>query len=572
MKNNIVDKRKVAIYSRKSKFTGKGESIANQIEICKAKIKLVFPDCVENEIIIYEDEGFSGGNTNRPQFKKMMQDIKSNKLKAVISYRLDRISRNVADFANMYEEFRHMNVSYISATESYDTSTPSGVAMMSMATVFAQLERETIAERIRDNMYELAKTGRWLGGITPTGYKSAETIERITIDGKQRKAYMLELVDEEAETVELIYKLFLETNSLTKVETYLIQNQILSRNGKYFSRFTIKLILNNPVYLIADEDAYNYFRAQDIEIYSDRDKFDGKHGIMAYNKTIQTVGKAVQVRDMSEWIVAIGKHTGLVSGKDWIKVQELLLQNRSKAYRKSKSNVALLSGLLYCGDCGSFMRPKLTKRLNADGEHIYTYLCEMKEKSRMHNCKMKNPNGNILDRAVCEEIKKLAEDESEFIKCLEKAKKEFIGNNDELTKQIVKLEEKKNDAGNEIRSLVDTLAKNNGNVAVEYVMQRIEELHEIKTKLEEQIKVLNTQLNSHTLSDKEFDTLKEQLRSFANTFEFMGIEEKRAAMRVFIRKIVWNGKEVHLYLFGSKEYDTQKIELPDFEPDCKNSK
>ena len=148
------DNRKIAIYSRKSKFTGKGESIENQVEICKSRIKAQYPDINDNDILIFEDEGFSGGNMNRPKFKEMMRLVKDNKIKAIYSYRLDRISRSVVDFANMYEILTELNVSYISATECYETSTPLGRAMMSIATVFAQLERETIAERIKDNMKE----------------------------------------------------------------------------------------------------------------------------------------------------------------------------------------------------------------------------------------------------------------------------------------------------------------------------------------------------------------------------------------------------------------------------------
>ena len=113
---------------------------------------------------------------------------------------------------------------------------------MYIASVFAQLERETIAERIRDNMLELAKDGRWLGGNPPTGYKSVETVGSVTIDGKKRKARKLEVISEESEIVKLIYAKFLEFNSLTKTETYLIQNNCLTKTGKYFSRFAIKNI------------------------------------------------------------------------------------------------------------------------------------------------------------------------------------------------------------------------------------------------------------------------------------------------------------------------------------------
>ena len=176
-----------AIYSRKSKFTGKGDSIENQIELCKNQLINKY-NIDENNIKVYQDEGFTGYNTNRPQFQEMMKDIRSKKIKCIIVYRLDRISRNVADFCNLKNEFLKYNVDFISVTENFDTSTPMGSAMLMISSVFAQLERDTIAERIKDNMYELAKTGRWLGGNTPLGYKS-QKIENLSIDGKKRSLY-----------------------------------------------------------------------------------------------------------------------------------------------------------------------------------------------------------------------------------------------------------------------------------------------------------------------------------------------------------------------------------------------
>ena len=203
-----------AIYSRKSKFTGKGESIENQIELCKNQLINKYGKDIENRILIYQDEGFTGYNTNRPEFQKMMKDIKEKKIKVVIVYRLDRISRNVSDFCNLKDELAKYDVDFMSVTENFDTSTPMGIAMLMISSVFAQLERDTIAERIRDNMYELAKTGRWLGGTTPLGYKSKK-IENIDIDGKKRSLYRLDYISDEVKKIRLIWDKFDELKGLS---------------------------------------------------------------------------------------------------------------------------------------------------------------------------------------------------------------------------------------------------------------------------------------------------------------------------------------------------------------------
>ena len=147
----------IAIYSRKSRFSASGDSIENQVQLCKEYAARY--DYKDANFIIYEDEGFSGKNTNRPKFTELINDIKNKKIDVLMCYRLDRISRNVSDFSSTLELLEANAVSFISIKEQFDTSTPMGRAMIYIASVFAQLERETIAERVRDNMIELAKNG-----------------------------------------------------------------------------------------------------------------------------------------------------------------------------------------------------------------------------------------------------------------------------------------------------------------------------------------------------------------------------------------------------------------------------
>lgn len=556
----MKDEGQFVVYSRKSKFTGKGESIENQVEMCKQYIRMQFGNTAAENARIYEDEGFSGGSLERPKFKKMMADAADHKFRAIVVYRLDRISRNIGDFAKLIEQFNQMKIDFISIKEQFDTSSPMGRAMMYISSVFSQLERETIAERIRDNMHELSKTGRWLGGVTPTGYAS-ESISHVTIDGKTRKACKLKPIPEEISIVKLIFEKFLETGSLTKTETHLLQHGFTTKNGKDFTRFALKNILTNPVYLIADGTAYQYLIENKVDLFSDESDFDAIHGIMAYNRTLQQPGKANQIKPMDEWIVSVGKHPGVVDGKAWVKVQQLLERNRSKSYRKPRSNVALLSGLLICGNCGDFMRPKASQRLNAKGEPIYTYLCSMKERSRGHVCNMKNCNGNIMDADIIEQLKTLREDGTDFIQQLEHSKKALAGNRESYDEQLAKAEADIASNEEEIKGLVSALGKASGTSAEAYIVKQIDELHDKSKTLARRLEELEELTSSRALADIEFQLLAQLLSSFKGTVDGMTVEQKRAAIRTFVKEIVWDGTQAHAVLSGS-EYAYKFPEIP----------
>lgn len=541
----------IAIYSRKSRFTGKGESIGNQVELCRAYIRTAFGEAYAAGAAVFEDEGFSGGNLNRPDFKKMMKAAREHRFRAVVVYRLDRISRNISDFSALIQELGRLGIDFVSIRESFDTSSPMGRAMMYIASVFSQLERETIAERIRDNMHELAKTGRWLGGTTPTGYTS-EAVKTIAVDGKSRRACRLKLIPGEAAIVRTIYQLYSETDSLTMTEAELLRRGIKTKTGRDFTRFSIKNILQNPVYLIADGDAYRYFLGRQADLFSGPEEFDGVRGMLAYNRTDQEKGRATVFLPVSEWIVAVGQHPGIIPARIWIAVQESLERNRSKAYRKPRSNEALLTGLLWCR-CGSRMYPKLSGRVTAEGQPVYAYVCRKKEHSKRSLCGLPNASGNLLDAAVLEQIKMLDVDSDQFLARLEQDKQFPTSNREEPEKELEELRRQQTETERRISALVDSLADFDSSTAAVHVKKRIEELHTQQAGLCSHIRKLENLTVRQTLSDMDFDFMRQLLAVFQKSIDRMTVEQKRAAIRTLVHKVVWDGQYAHVVLFGVME-------------------
>ena len=550
----------IAIYSRKSRYTGKGESIGNQIDLCREYIRTHYGDAAAEHAVVFEDEGFSGGNLNRPDFKKMMTAAKDRKFKAIVVYRLDRISRNISDFSSLIEELGRLGIDFVSIRESFDTSSPMGRAMMYIASVFSQLERETIAERIRDNMHELAKTGRWLGGTTPTGYAS-ESVKSITVDGKTKKACKLKLLPDEAEIIYKIFDLYEQYDSLTMTETELLRQGIKTKTGRSFTRFSIKSILQNPVYLIADKDAYQYFVDNEAELFAPESDFDGVRGVLAYNRSDQEKGRATIYNPISEWIVSVGEHPGIISSNRWIRVQESLERNKSKSYHKSRGNEALLTGLLWCS-CGSRMYPKVTGRKTADGQVVFPYMCKLKERSRRELCNVRNANGNLLDAAICEQVKHLADHSSDFMKQLEKAKSAHAGNRSEFETKLSTLRKEQAETQRKINALIDSLADFGDSTAAIHLKKRIEELNGQDAALSSRIRELESLTDEGVLAGMEFDLMRQLLTVFHDNIDDMTATQKRAAIRTVVRKVVWDGKVAHVVLFGSPEDEIDWTTFP----------
>lgn len=549
---------RIAIYSRKSKYSDKGDSVKNQIELCLEYINLHYSNNIYDvETIIYEDEGFSGGNFKRPQFQKFIEDERIKPYDILICYRLDRISRNLSDFSSLMDEITKLNTSFISIKEQFDTKSPMGRAMMYIASVFSQLEREVIAERIRDNMMELAKTGTWLGGKPPRGF-DAQRYEKVKVcergsddlaDTKVKKACKLVINDEEMKIVELIFEKYLELKALVKVETYLIQNDIKSEKGTTYTTSTIRKVLINPTYVKNDIDVYNYFKSKGICIFAEndgREKFDGKYGIMPYNRTKD--GKLLPIEN---WVLAVGLHEGIITGEQFVNVQTLLENNKDKKYRAIKDSTrnTVMVGLLKCKECGSYMRPKNGGQKLKDGTISYYYSCTLKEKSRGTKCNSKNVKGDFIDNEIINILKNTFVPNSKLYKELKNMTIEDSNIKEDV--EIKKLKKQYYKNKEEINNLINNLKHIDESLVV-LVNEEMKKLKKQNDNISEKLKSfdefnLEKKREEKSISNTAKDILKIIDNCF-DIFDYFDLKTKRDILKLFIESVYY-------------DKETQKIEV-----------
>jgi site-specific DNA recombinase len=237
-----------AIYTRKSSEEGLDQSFNSlhaQREACEAYI---LSQKHEGWLAIpteYDDGGFSGGNMERPGLKKLLADIAAKKVDTVVVYKVDRLTRSLADFAKIVESFDCQNVSFVSVTQQFNTTTSMGRLTLNVLLSFAQFEREVTGERIRDKVAASKKKGMWMGGYVPLGYDLDKG--RLVVN------------QEEADSVRKIFSLYIETKNVTILYDHLKNSQIRSKvwtsipgrqfGGAVLSRGTIYHLLSSPIYI-----------------------------------------------------------------------------------------------------------------------------------------------------------------------------------------------------------------------------------------------------------------------------------------------------------------------------------
>lgn len=260
---------------------------------------------------IFEDAGFSAKNTDRPKYQEMMARVRNREFSHILVWKIDRISRNLIDFCEMYEEIKKYDAAFISKSEQFDTSSAMGEAMLKIILVFAELERKLTGERVLSVMIDRASKGMWNGARYPLGYNQVDGDDFPQID------------EEEAKTVQYIFDLYEELRSSVKVARVLKKDGFKTkRDGEWRSK-TISDILKNPFYV--GDYRYNY-----------RQSAKGKK------------------KKEDEWVLVTDNHPGIVARDQFERVQGILEDNYRGDSQKQRESVktSIFSKIILCGECG----------------------------------------------------------------------------------------------------------------------------------------------------------------------------------------------------------------------------
>ena len=306
-----------AIYTRKSSEEGldmEFNSLDAQREACEAYVASQRSEGWATIRDRYDDGGFSGGTLERPALKRLVEDIEVGLIDVIVVYKIDRLSRSLMDFAKLVEVFDRNSVTFVSVTQSFNTTTSMGRLTLNILLSFAQFEREVIGERIRDKYAASRKRGMWMGGCVPIGY-----------DVKDRKLVVNEA---EAQTVRMIFERFAALGSASTLARALQVERVLNKRGKQVDKGFIYKLINNRVYL----------------------------------------GEAVHKGTSYP-----GEHEAIINHDLWDAVHAILRESpRSRGAKNRVGSDALLKGIIFAAN-GTAMTPTFTRK----GERLYHYYVSM---------------------------------------------------------------------------------------------------------------------------------------------------------------------------------------------------
>lgn len=425
----------------------------------------------------YVDDGYSGKDLNRPAMQRLIDDAAAKKFNNVLVLKLDRLSRRQKDILLLLEDiFEPAGAGFKSVTESFDTTTPFGKAALGMMAVFAQLERETIVERVRLAKKESARQGRFMGGPPPFGYRYNFETKRLEIDELQAK------------TVRYIYDRYLTGESgYQYIAEELERTGVPGPTDERWNKTSVRKILTNPVYA----------------------------GFVSHQNNLYN-----------------GKHDSIITRERWQEAQTLI-SNRGAIRAATAVHSGLLSGIIWCGECGARMRVKNVWQNypNINPKRIIRYyVCYSQDKAgndhmiKDPNCRCGYKHTDVIEGQVIQELYRYSYDQRLLRQTIDETlattidKKGFIRGINQARKDLTAIDRK-------LERWYEAFEK--GALDPDQLMDRVKGLREKKTYLQEQITEMETRLKDENERQTNAEEMMAILRDFPRIWESATPGERR---------------------------------------------
>ncbi|UQZ84552.1 DNA-invertase hin [Paenibacillus konkukensis] len=482
-----MNKTTVAIYARVSteEQVKEGYSIQAQIAELKRYAELHGFQIVDE----YVDEGASGKNiTGRPQMKRLLKDAQHHRFLMVMVYKIDRLARKLKDALEISDTLENHNVKLISLNENFDTSTPFGKTAFQMLCSFAELERNNIIDRVKMGMMQRAKEGKYNGGKV-LGY---DNIEKELI-----------VNEDEAIIVRKIFEYADQGLGLKAITRRLNEMGYRTKTGKAFAVFSIKTILNNPVYL-------GKIRYNQLENWADKRR-KGKN---------------------SDFLLTDGTHQPLITIEQWERVHKVISK---RSYKPIRSNTPyILSGLVKCPVCSHGMVPGRAK--GAQGKPYRYYVCGQFHNKGKSVCRSNMIRADVVEQHVMNELARIVSEPYVLKKLVDKINSDRQNNEQPLKADKRTVESRITKVQTKIKSLKDNILTD-PEIAEFFKPDLIESIREQKL-LQERLESINTELTLLDMKPVDYESLKLLLSNLQTVLEQSTPDDQKALYRLLIKEII----------------------------------
>lgn len=480
--SNHRPKIRCAIYTRKSHEEGLDQefnSLDAQREAAESYIESQRHEGWQCLTARYDDGGFSGGTLERPALDQLLDDICAGRVDCVVVYKVDRLSRSLLDFARLVALFDEHEVSFVSVTQQFNTTTSMGRLTLNILLSFAQFEREIIGERIRDKKLATARQGKYIGGQPVLG-----------LDIVDRK-YVVNRA--EAKVVKRIFQTFLELQSCRRVaETLnaegLVTKKYRTKTGKEFGGKPWK---GRAVY----------------DLLTDR-KYRGKivHKGQAY----------------------AGEHAAILDENLFDKVQATLRANKVYTHKHQAQRFALLRRMLHCGECGSLVQPAWA---NNHGREYHYYTCAKRIKTGYDKCKLPSLPAAEIEAVVVDQLRALLRHPDVIARTYrEIQQRATAGPDGELVEQLIELRSRRDQLQDSIRTALSVGDRDGG-----FMARELKRLNNELKALERSIRKIESQ--SIDAAPVELVSVTDALQRIDPIWEVLHPEEQRRVLELLVEVI-----------------------------------